>query len=206
MPVAGRACRAGYAARAAVPGLDAHGHVRDGVLLGRREEVLGAPGRLLDAGGLRGRHHAQPDLPRGLLGRDRSHGGRARRVRPGEGHVRGAAARVLGEPRSDPGDAPGQRRGHPVSIGHLRRAATRSGSSPRCRWRRTRRELTKAGHGAITTEIAPLGEFFYAEDYHQQYLAKNPDGYCGIGGTGVSCPVGLAKVGDAGQAGKASAG
>ncbi len=51
--------------------------------------------------------------------------------------------------------------------------------------------LTKAGHGKITTEIAPLGEFYYAEDYHQQYLAKNPDGYCGIGGTGVSCPIGL---------------
>jgi peptide-methionine (S)-S-oxide reductase len=53
--------------------------------------------------------------------------------------------------------------------------------------------LETAGHGGdITTEIAPAGEFFYAEDYHQQYLAKNPNGYCGIGGTGVSCPVGLA--------------
>ncbi len=52
--------------------------------------------------------------------------------------------------------------------------------------------LTQAGHGKITTEIRPLGEFFYAEDYHQQYLAKNPDGYCGLGGTGVACPVGLA--------------
>lgn len=52
--------------------------------------------------------------------------------------------------------------------------------------------LTAAGRrGAITTEIAPAGEFFYAEDYHQQYLAKNPDGYCGIGGTGVSCPIGV---------------
>jgi peptide-methionine (S)-S-oxide reductase len=51
--------------------------------------------------------------------------------------------------------------------------------------------LKDAGHGPITTELAPLGEFFYAEDYHQQYLAKNPDGYCGLGGTGVSCPVGL---------------
>ncbi len=59
---------------------------------------------------------------------------------------------------------------------------------------RYQEELTKAGHGAITTEIAPLGEFFYAEDYHQQYLAKNPDGYCGLGGTGVSCPVGVAKA------------
>ena len=52
-------------------------------------------------------------------------------------------------------------------------------------------ELKQAGHGAIMTEIAPLERFYYAEDYHQQYLAKNPGGYCGIGGTGVSCPTGL---------------
>jgi peptide-methionine (S)-S-oxide reductase len=51
--------------------------------------------------------------------------------------------------------------------------------------------LLRAGHADITTEIAPAGPFYYAEDYHQQYLAKNPNGYCGIGGTGVSCPVGL---------------
>ncbi|GAA4543242.1 peptide-methionine (S)-S-oxide reductase MsrA [Amycolatopsis samaneae] len=53
--------------------------------------------------------------------------------------------------------------------------------------------LTAAGHGTITTELAPLGEFYYAEEYHQQYLsdAKNPNGYCGLGGTGVSCPIGL---------------
>ena len=52
--------------------------------------------------------------------------------------------------------------------------------------------LKSAGHGEITTEILPAGAFYYAEDYHQQYLAKNPGGYCGLGGTGVSCPVGLA--------------
>jgi peptide-methionine (S)-S-oxide reductase len=52
-------------------------------------------------------------------------------------------------------------------------------------------QLTKAGYGPITTEILPAPEFYYAEDYHQQYLAKNPDGYCGLGGTGVSCPVGI---------------
>ena len=52
-------------------------------------------------------------------------------------------------------------------------------------------ELEAAGYGTITTEIADAGEFWYAEDYHQQYLHKNPMGYCGIGGTGVSCPVGL---------------
>ncbi|MEK9971670.1 MAG: peptide-methionine (S)-S-oxide reductase, partial [Ferrovibrio sp.] len=51
--------------------------------------------------------------------------------------------------------------------------------------------LTKARRAKITTEIITAPEFFYAEDYHQQYLAKNPNGYCGLGGTGVSCPIGL---------------
>lgn len=51
--------------------------------------------------------------------------------------------------------------------------------------------LTAAGYGAITTEIIPAPVFYFAEDYHQQYLAKNPNGYCGIGGTGVTCPIGL---------------
>jgi len=53
------------------------------------------------------------------------------------------------------------------------------------------RELSKAGRGQITTEILEAPEFYYAEDYHQQYLAKNPGGYCGLGGTGVGCPVGV---------------
>jgi peptide-methionine (S)-S-oxide reductase len=57
-------------------------------------------------------------------------------------------------------------------------------------------ELTRAGYGEITTEIAEAGPFYYAEDYHQQYLAKNPNGYCGLGGTGVACPVGLAVAGE----------
>jgi len=56
------------------------------------------------------------------------------------------------------------------------------------------RALGKAGYKAITTEILEAPEFYYAEDYHQQYLAKNPRGYCGIGGTGVSCPAGLMTV------------
>jgi peptide-methionine (S)-S-oxide reductase len=54
------------------------------------------------------------------------------------------------------------------------------------------RALAGAGHGAITTELGEAPEYYFAEDYHQQYLAKNPWGYCGIGGTGVSCPVGVA--------------
>jgi peptide-methionine (S)-S-oxide reductase len=56
---------------------------------------------------------------------------------------------------------------------------------------RFQEKLTAAGYGPITTEIAPLGDYFYAEPYHQQYLGKVPNGYCGLGGTGVSCPAGL---------------
>lgn len=55
--------------------------------------------------------------------------------------------------------------------------------------------LDRAGRGQITTEIAPLETYYFAEDYHQQYLAKNPNGYCGIGGTGVSCPIGTGVTG-----------
>jgi peptide-methionine (S)-S-oxide reductase len=63
--------------------------------------------------------------------------------------------------------------------------ATRDAFQPR---------LTEMGYGPITTEIVPAGEFYYAEDYHQQYLAKVPDGYCGLGGTGVTCPIGVASA------------
>jgi len=67
---------------------------------------------------------------------------------------------------------------------HQQRAAERSRDA-------FQQQLKAAGYGEITTEILPAPEFYYAEDYHQQYLAKNPDGYCGLGGTGVSCPVGV---------------
>ncbi len=56
------------------------------------------------------------------------------------------------------------------------------------------KELEAAGYGKITTEIAPAPEYYFAEDYHQQYLAKNPNGYCGLGGTGVSCPIGVVQA------------
>jgi peptide-methionine (S)-S-oxide reductase len=62
--------------------------------------------------------------------------------------------------------------------------------------------LRQAGYGEITTEIAKAGPFYYAEDYHQQYLEKNPWGYCGLGGTGVSCPVGITATAGAGAAGQ----
>ena len=57
-------------------------------------------------------------------------------------------------------------------------------------------QLSAAGYGPITTEIAPVGPFYFAEPYHQQYLGKNPNGYCGMGGTGVSCPIGVASAGN----------
>jgi peptide-methionine (S)-S-oxide reductase len=56
------------------------------------------------------------------------------------------------------------------------------------------RALSASGYGEITTEIVDAGEFYFAEDYHQQYLDKNPNGYCGVGGTGVACPVGVVKL------------
>jgi peptide-methionine (S)-S-oxide reductase len=59
---------------------------------------------------------------------------------------------------------------------------------------RYQERLSAEGHGEITTEIADEPDFYYAEDYHQQYLAKNPGGYCGLGGTGVSCPIGLTQA------------
>ena len=90
----------------------------------------------------------------------------------------------------DAGHAAGQRRRHAVPLGHLllRRRAARGGGAIA---RRVPAAAAGAGYGAITTEILPAPEFYYAEDYHQQYLSKNPDGYCGLGGTGVACPVGL---------------
>ncbi|HEV3001461.1 MAG TPA: peptide-methionine (S)-S-oxide reductase MsrA [Solirubrobacteraceae bacterium] len=75
-----------------------------------------------------------------------------------------------------------------VSSDEQRRAAeaSRDAFQPR---------LAERGYGDITTEIVDAGPFYYAEDYHQQYLAKNPNGYCGLGGTGVSCPIGVASAG-----------
>ena len=110
---------------------------------------------------------------------------------PEEDVATSAARDVLGGSRSDPGHAPGQRRRHAVPLGHLlvRRCAARRRVRSRDMFQE---QLSKRGHGAITTEILPAPEFYYAEDYHQQYLSKNPDGYCGLGGTGVTCPVGVA--------------
>ena len=91
----------------------------------------------------------------------------------------------------------GNRQGN--DIGEQYRSLIMTGNAEQeCAARESRRayqeKLDGAGYGPITTEILPVSEFWYAEDYHQQYLAKNPGGYCGIGGTGVSCPTGLTAL------------
>jgi peptide-methionine (S)-S-oxide reductase len=91
----------------------------------------------------------------------------------------------------------GMRQGN--DVGTQYRSAIYAFSEARLREAEASREayqrvLSEAGFGPVTTEIREAPEFYYAEEYHQQYLAKNPDGYCGIGGTGVACPAGLTKA------------
>jgi peptide-methionine (S)-S-oxide reductase len=91
----------------------------------------------------------------------------------------------------------GMRQGNDVGSQYRSAAYTSSDSqrdAAQASLTRYQERLSGEGYGEITTEIAPEGEFYYAEDYHQQYLAKNPNGYCGLGGTGVSCPVGLTQA------------
>jgi len=88
----------------------------------------------------------------------------------------------------------GMRQGN--DVGTQYRSAIYATTAEQRRLAETSREsyqavLTAAGHGAITTEIVDAGPFYYAEDHHQQYLAKNPNGYCALGGTGVACPTGF---------------
>ena len=95
---------------------------------------------------------------------------------------------VLGGPRPDPGHAAGERRRHPVPLRHLH-VPRRSRSAAALASKETfGKSLAEAGRGDITTEIIDAPQFYFAEDYHQQYLDKNPGGYCGLGGTGVCYP------------------
>ena len=153
-----------------------------------------APGVYTTAVGYAGGLHAQPHLRGGLLAgapaTTRSCSWCSARRRSPTRSCCGSSGRATTRPRAcarattwAPSTAPAStppRRPRP-----RRREASRDAYAER---------LSDAGYGEITTEIEPAGEFYYAEDYHQQYLAKNPNGYCGIGGTGVSCPVGVAGV------------
>ena len=105
---------------------------------------------------------------------------------PQQDLLRGAAEAVLGEPRPDPGHAPGQRRRHPVPLGDLLRTTPAAARGRRGVARgATRRSSTRPATARSRPRSPRPGPFYYAEDYHQQYLAKNPNGYCGLGGTGV---------------------
>ncbi len=123
------ALREQRAARAALSGGNGARALRPGLLLGRGAEVLEDARRGLDVGRVRRGLHAQPDLRGGLLRAHRPRRGGASRLRPDAGRVRGAPARLLGEPRPDPGNAPGQRRGDAVPLGdlHARRGAEGEG-------------------------------------------------------------------------------
>ena len=152
--------------------------------------------------GYQGGHTAEPVVRRGLLRHDRAHRGGARGLRPREDLVREPAQALLGVPRPHAGLPPGQRHRHPVPLGDLHPPAReRSGPSQQAEAEASRdayqKVLNSAGHGDVTTEILPAAgrPFYPAEGYHQQYLDKNPAGYCGIGGTGVSCPIGVAPAG-----------
>ena len=168
--------------------------VRDGMFLGRREDVLAAARRLLDCRRLCRRFTPNPTYREVCSGMTGHNEVVLVVFDPKKISLRRAAQDVLGESRPDAGHAAGERRRHPVSLRDLllrRRAARGRGRVPR---RLSAASSRSAGYGAITTEILPAPEFYYAEDYHQQYLSKNPDGYCGLGGTGVTCPVGVAAA------------
>ena len=104
--------------------------------------------------------------------------------------LRRAAQDFLGKSRSHPGYAPGQRRRHAVPLRALLGKRRAAGARARARGKATRSASRRRATGQSPPSSRDMPEFYYAEDYHQQYLAKNPGGYCGIGGTGVACPVG----------------
>ena len=177
--------RAWYAALPAVPRGARDRVRRDGVLLGRRADLLEAPWRLRHGRRLHGWLDQEPHLRGDLHRAHRAHRDRDGRLRPRQGRLRPADEGVLGEPRPDHRQPPGQRRRHPVPLGDLHHHRR-----PACRRPRLPRPLPKAlagaGYGAITTQIAPAdeagdGTFYYAEDYHQGYLHKHPGGYCNHG-------------------------
>ena len=108
--------------------------------------------------------------------------------------LRGSPADLLGGSRPDPGHATGN------DVGSQYRSAlywTTPAQQEAALASKARDAiaLAQSGFGTITTELAAAGEFYYAETYHQQYLARNPRGYCGIGGTGVACPIGTGVAG-----------
>ena len=174
-------------------GLAAGGVRASGCFWGAERKFWEAPGRVHDRGRLRRRLHAEPDVRRGVQRAHRPHRGRARRVRPGAGQLRRVCCRCSGRAttrrRACARATTSARSTAPASTPTATSSATRPKQS---------REMFQAqlDEKPATARSRPRSldapTFYYAEDYHQQYLAKNPNGYCGLGGTGVSCPIGVA--------------
>ena len=147
--------------------------------------------RLHDGGRLRRRLHAEPDL-RGGLQRPTGHTEAVLVVfDPAQTSATRRSCALFWE-NHDP--TQGMRQGNDVGTQYRSAVYYANDAQREAAERRARmyhRRCARAGYGEITTEIAPAGPFYYAEAYHQQYLHKVPNGYCGLGGTGVSCPVGL---------------
>ena len=148
------------------------------------------PGVVSTAVGLCRRLHAESDLRGSLLGTHRPHRGRAGGLRPRAHDLRRPAAARSGRRTTRPRECArattsGTQYRSAIYVTSAEQLAAANASK-----RAYQARLAAAGLGTITTEIRTAPPFFYAEDYHQQYLAKNPNGYCGLAGTGVSCPVG----------------
>ena len=157
--------------------------------------VLVAAGRVGHRGRLRRRHHAQPDLRGGVLGPHRPHRGGAGGVRSRRRSATRRCSRCSGRATTPPRacarattSAPSTARPSTPTDAGAAEAAERVGRGLR----------PSAGRRGLRRRSPPRSPrpppFYFAEGYHQQYLAKNPNGYCGLGGTGVSCPIGLATA------------
>ena len=167
------------------------GDVRHGLLLGRGAQVLADPGRLADHGGLCGRALRPNPTYKETCTQLTGHNEVVRVIYDPAVISYEGLLKLFWEGH-DP--TQGMRQGN--DVGSTYRSGIYAYGSEQMEAAKAsktvyQQALTAAGMGAITTEILPAPTFYFAEDYHQQYLAKNPGGYCGIGGTGVTCPIGV---------------
>ena len=168
-----------------------------GCFWGAEKQFWQTSGRGVDGRRIRGRLHPQPDIRGGVLRSHRACRGGPRRLRSREDLYAELLKMFWEAHNPTQGMRQGNDIGSPVPVGDLlplaRAAGDRRGVEDQYQKR-----LSGAGYGEITTEIVPATEFYFAEDYHQQYLsdAKNPNGYCPDHGTGVSCPIGVVKASD----------